>query len=317
MFRLVLALTLAAWLAPFPLGSLRAGPAGPPKTKTVRLLTVGNSFSQNATRYLDGLVKAAGHTLIHRPLVIGGASLEVHWAKAQHFDRDPKDPRGLYGKKSLCQELQSAAWNYVTIQQASLKSHNLATYRPFAKSLYDYIKKAAPTADILVHQTWAYRLDDPRFLRSATPPGEPATQKEMYESLTRAYETIAAELGAKLIPVGDAFYRADSHPHWGYQPDKKFDFQKALPPALPEQTHSLHTGWRWIAAKDGQKKLAIDGHHAGIAGQYLAACVFYEVLLAENVVGNSFIPPEIDRAYARFLQETAHQAVGKRLRSRP
>jgi hypothetical protein len=134
----------------------------------------------------------------------------------------------------------------------------------------------------------------------------------MYDGLTRAYETIAKELGARLIPVGDAFYLADSDSRRGYRPDRKFDFKKATPPALPDQTHSLHTGWRWTTSKDGKKTLGMDGHHAGIAGQYLAACVFYEVLFAESVVGSSFVPQEISRAYARFLQQTAHQAVAKR-----
>src|SRR5437016_3283853 len=73
-------------------GSARAEQPTPSKTKTVRLLTVGNSFSQNATQYLGDLVKAKGHTLIHRPLAIGGASLEVHWEKAQLHEKDRKDP---------------------------------------------------------------------------------------------------------------------------------------------------------------------------------------------------------------------------------
>jgi hypothetical protein len=313
MFRAVLALTLVPWLGPLvQLGGAQPEQAVLAKTKTVRLLTVGNSFSQNATRYLDSLAKAAGHTLIHRSLAIGGASMEVHWEKAQNHESDPKDPRGLYGSKSLRQELMSDAWDYVTIQQASLKSHNVDTYRPFAGQLHGYIKKAAPKAEILVHQTWAYRVDDPRFTRPSSTPGEPANQEEMHQRLTKAYETIAAELQTKLIPVGDAFYLADTHPKWGYKPDKKFDFKNAVAPDEPAQAHSLHTGWRWTASKDGKKTLTMDGHHASSAGQYLAACVFYEVIFGETVVGNSFIPQEIDRDYARFLQETAHQAVSKR-----
>lgn len=134
----------------------------------------------------------------------------------------------------------------------------------------------------------------------------------MYRRLTKAYETVAKELGTKLIPVGDAFYLADTHPKWGYQVDKKFDFKNAAAPDLPAQAHSLHVGWRWTASKEGKKTLAMDGHHASSAGQYLAACVFFEVLFAESVVGNSFLPPDIERDYARFLQETAHQAVSKR-----
>jgi hypothetical protein len=161
----------------------------------------------------------------------------------------------------------------------------------------------------LVHQTWAYRCDDPRFATKSPKPGEPATQEAMYRGLTNAYRTIVEELGARLIPVGDAFHRADTDPQWGYRPDKEFDFKNAQPPALPDQTHSLHVGWRWAKQKDDTTKLSMDGHHANTAGEYLGACVFYEVLFGDNVVGNAFVPPGVDPAYARFLQETAHQAV--------
>lgn len=311
MFRSVLFIGFLAFASLVPVGDARSQPTAN-KTKTVRLVTVGNSFSQNATRYLEDLVKAKGHTLIHHPLVIGGASMEVHWEKAQLHEKDPTDPKGLYGKKSLRQVLTSDAWDYVTIQQASIKSHNVATYRPFAKQLYDTIKKGAPKAQILVHQTWAYRVDDPRFSKPSKTPGEPSTRKEMYDGLTKAYRTIAGELGARLIPVGDAMYLADTNAKWGYQPDRKFDFKNAQPPALPRQKYSLHTGWRWSMTKDGKKALTMDGHHASVSGQYLGACVFYEVLLGESVVGNPFVPKEIDRDYARFPQETAHQAVAKK-----
>jgi hypothetical protein len=278
--------------------------------KTVRLLTVGNSFSQNATRYLADLATAGGHTLVHRPIVVGGASLQLHAEKAQKHDRDANDKAGLYASgRSLQRELAEQQWDFVTIQQASLKSHDLTTYRPYAGQLRDYIREHAPSVELLVHQTWAYRCDDPRFAAKSPKPGEPATQEAMYRGLTSAYQTIAAELGARLIPVGDAFQRADNDPQWGYRPDSKFDFQNAQPPALPGQTHSLHVGWRWAKQKDGQTELGMDGHHANTAGEYLGACVFYEVLFGDSAAGNAFVPPGLDPAYARFLRETAHQAV--------
>ena len=61
--------------------------------------------------------------------------------------------------------------------------------------------------------------------------------------------------------------------------------------------------------KDGKSALGMDGHHANMAGEYLGACVWYEVLFGESVVGNTFITPGLDKTYARFLQETAHKAV--------
>ncbi len=89
---------------------------------------------------------------------------------------------------------------------ASIKSHDIANYRPSASELRDYIKKFAPNSEIVVHQTWAYRVDDPRFTKPSEKPGEPATQEAMYTGLTSAYNTIARELGGlRIIPTGDAF----------------------------------------------------------------------------------------------------------------
>ena len=115
--------------------------------------------------------------------------------------------------------------------------------------------------------------------------------------------------GAHRLPVGDAFYFADTDAKWGYQPDAKYDFKNKEQTALPDQTHSLHVGWRMAKQKDGSSKLGMDGHHANMAGEYLGACVWYEVLFGESVVGNAFITPGLDKIYGRFLQETAHKAV--------
>jgi len=282
--------------------------------RTVRLLSIGNSFSANATNHLDDLVAAGGHTLIHRRIVVGGASLELHAEKAQAHETDALDKAGLYADgRSLKQELAAEPWDYVTIQQASIKSHDIATYRPFAAWLGQYVSTHAPKAKLLVHQTWSYRKDDPRFTQPSGKPGEPATQEAMHRGLTSAYNQIAAELGARVIPVGDAFFAADSDAQWGYQTDTRFDFQAAKAPALPAQTHSLHVGWRWAKPKGGGKvSLSMDGHHANVAGEYLGACVWYEVLFGETAVGSSYVPKGVAADYARFLQETAHQAVQAR-----
>lgn len=291
-------------------GGLAAEVAPATTAKTVRLLTVGNSFSHNATRYLANLATADGNVLVHRPIVVGGASLQLHAEKAQKHEKDAKDKAGLYANgRSLKQELTAERWDFVTIQQASIKSHDLSTYRPYACQLCDTIRKHASSAQVLVHETWAYRCDDPRFAVKSPKPGEPATQEAMYQSLAAAYRTTAAEIGARVIPVGDAFHLADTDPQCGFRPDTKFDLRTAQPPALPDQTHSLHVGWRWAEQKDGKRALRMDGHHANTAGEYLGACVFYEVLFEDSVLGNSFVPPGLDPAYARFLQETAHRAV--------
>jgi len=281
------------------------------------VLSIGNSFSRNATRFLDDLAEAGGHELVHESIVVGGASLELHAGKAQAHEQDATDPAGLYANgKSLKQLLQSDRWDIVTIQQASIKSHDVSTYQPYANQLAELIRQRAPQAQLLIHQTWAYRVDDPRFARSSPRPGEPATQAEMYEGLRQAYQQIADQLDAGIIPVGDAFYLADTDGVWGFRVDTAFDSAAAQPPALPNQTHSLHVGWRWRTEKDSRPQLHYDGHHANTAGEYLGACVWYEALFGESAVGNAFVPAGLDRAYAQFLQQTAHRATSASLGAR-
>jgi len=279
--------------------------------KTVRLLTVGNSFSRNATRYLGDLVREGGHSLIHRPLIIGGASFQVHADKAKRTDQAREYAKGF----GLEEYLKAEKWDYVTIQQASIKSHDYATYQPHAGWLRDTILKHAPSAALLIHQTWAYRVDDPRFTKPNDKPGEPKTQEAMYRGLTASYDRLAKELGATIIPVGDAFYRADTDAEWGFKPPAPFDSKLLKHPDLPEQKHSLHIGWVWRKSKDGQKDvLSMDGHHANLAGEYLGACVWYEMLFSESAVGSKFIPKGLDSKYAHFLQQAAHEAVTARIK---
>ncbi|MEP6671240.1 MAG: DUF4886 domain-containing protein [Chthoniobacter sp.] len=303
-------LSIAVALCSFAL-HLPAEESGTPKT--VRLLTVGNSFSHNATHYLGDLAKADGNTLILREDNVGGASLEVHWNKVQAFEKNPADKLGVYtGGKSLKDDLKGGHWDFVTIQQASIKSHDLATYRPFAVEMRDFIKQYAPDAMLLLHETWEYRLDDARFSPKTPQPGEPKSQDEMYRELADAYATTARELGLRRIPVGDAFHLANHDPQWGFHAlAMPFDSQHAKTGELPDQTHSLNVGWNWKKQKDGQVKLGMDGHHASTAGEYLGACVWYEVLFGKSAEGNRFVPPGLDADYARFLQATAHRAIAE------
>ncbi len=292
--------------------SVRADPTtdkAPEQQKHVRILTVSNSFTQNATRYLNEITEAAGHKLTHKMLSIGGSPLELHAGMALAFEKDRSDNYAKYSRgESLQQALQSESWDFVTIQQLSIKSHNVETYRPYAKQLADIVHRYAPQAKLLVHQTWAYRKDDARFDGASTSADEPATQQAMYHGLSEAYRTITAELSARRIPVGDAFWIADNDPNFGYRVAADFDARQAKYPELPDQTHSLHVGIRWLE-RNGKQELRMDGHHANLAGEYLGACVWFECLFGESPVGNGFVPDKLVPEYAAYLQTVAHQAA--------
>lgn len=296
-------------------GAAACAESGAKSPKTIRLLTVGNSFSGNATRYLPQIVEAAGHKLVLSRADLPGCPMDRHWRHVEASEADPAsaDARpytikvdGKNKQFSLNEILTSDKWDFVTIQQASMISSDIKTYRPYAKNLRDYIKKHAPQAEVLMHQTWAYQVDDPRFDDSAKD-----SQQKMYNDLRSAYTTIAKELGLRIIPVGDAMYAGNTDPDWCYKP-AKFDKATLKHPDLPDQTHSLHVGYRWAAVKDkpGDYQLAMDGHHANELGCYLAGCVWFEFLYGESVENNKYVPSTIRAAEARYLRALAHRIVG-------
>ena len=308
-FRFVLpvVLVIAVWLSGAEATKAQEGE----KPRTVRLLTIGNSFANNALTYLPQITDAAGHKLIVGRANLGGCSLDRHWKHVVIHEKNPdaKDASPYNGgRHSLADLLAQQPWDFITIQQVSMRSHDLETYSPYARNLCDYIRERAPKARVMVHQTWAYRIDDPRFVPKNAGK-EPHTQQVMYEQVRKAYHTIARELDLGIVPSGDAMFLADSDPQWGYRPDSDFDFNSAQHPALPDQSHSLHTGWFWKKADDGSRSLKIDGHHANRNGNYLLGCVWFETFFGESVVDNTFVAKGIDADYAEFLRSTAHQAV--------
>lgn len=273
--------------------------------RTLRLFVVGNSFSNNATRFLPELAKDGGHELIMGKAQTGGCSFARHWNAVEAFLANPDDVKGkIYGGKSLHEHIGEGPWDVITFQQYSLHSSDVATYRPYAEKLHAHLKTLQPQAQILMHQTWAYRVDANKF--GQTGPGESAAnQREMWEKSRAAYWEMATAMRTPVIPSGDAFWRVDSDPKWGFKPDMTFDEKKAQHPALPNQTNSLHVGYRWNATQ----KLGKDANHANVAGEYLGALVWYAVLFDESPEKLSFVPPGVTPEFAAHLRKVAAAVV--------
>jgi len=278
--------------------------------KTVKILVVGNSFSGNALKHLKDIVKSDGSCVLrYEHAMIGGCPLEKHFNLALKHEESPDAPEGkpykMGGKNvSLKEMLQAEDWQYVSIQQYSAYSFKIDTYRPHAANLVGYILKYAPSAEILVHQTWAYREDSPLFK-------DGFTQASMYRELTTAYHTIAAEIGAKkIIPDGDAFQLARETPEWTFKRDPAFDYANPVRPALPKETGSLNAGYFW-KEKDGKSICSLDANHANTAGEYLAGCVWFESLFGKDVRKVSFKPASLSEEQAASLREIARKVVSE------
>ena len=130
--------------------------------KKKNILSIGNSFSQDAQRYLHRIAKADGFILNTFNLYIGGCSLSLHYRnmiseeKAYMLEMNGEST-GF--RVSLKDALLNRDWDVVTVQQASLKSPDYETYQPYLNKIVDYIKEYVPKAKIAIHQTWAYEQD--------------------------------------------------------------------------------------------------------------------------------------------------------------
>lgn len=294
-------------------GAVRAG-------EPVRILTVGNSFAVNATTFLPDLAKSGGREIVVLNAYKGGCSLEEHARALEAAAVDPASPEArIYTQRlihaegdeagdrfSLPEALRQEKWDFVTIQQSSKLSDQADSFEPYAGQVIDAIRQDAPQAEILVHETWAWRADEPRFAQ-----GQGDTASAMYERLRAAYARLASTHGLRLLPVGDAFQAALATPRWAFVPGAAFDPAQAA--ALPDERGGLHKGWAWKPGPGGARVAKLDGHHANVAGQYLAAAVFYEEVFDADVRDASFCPPGLAAAAAADLRRIAHETVAAQI----
>ena len=133
---------------------------------TLKLLSIGNSFSVNAHKYLGEIIKQHGKaTAVLGNAAIGGCSFKRHWEEHLKSEADPKHKPYRYKGKpmSLRDYLTAEKWDVVTIQSVSHQSYKPELWQPYADNIVALIKELAPQAKIYIHRTWAYRPDNFRF----------------------------------------------------------------------------------------------------------------------------------------------------------
>ncbi len=170
----------------------------------MKVLSIGNSFSQDAQRYLHRLAKSAGVDMKTVNLYIGGCPLRTHYLNmlddtAAYDFQFNGESTGL--KVSIREVLRSDNWDYVTLQQASGFSARFETYTPYIEALAAYVKKYCPTAKLLIHQTWAYENGSQKLANQLTF----ASDEEMFAAVEAAYNQAAETISADgIIPAGKA-----------------------------------------------------------------------------------------------------------------
>ena len=145
----------------------------------MKILSIGNSFSHDAQRYIHEIAEKNQMSLDTYNLYIGGCSLSRHYrnmlseTKAYGLEMNGKST-GF--NVSLKEALLNRDWDVVTLQQASADSINYSTYQPYLDKLAEYVRLCVPKAKIVFHQTWAYEDGSSRLTELL----KYKTSKEMY-----------------------------------------------------------------------------------------------------------------------------------------
>ncbi|SHE75115.1 protein of unknown function [Arenibacter palladensis] len=168
---------------------------------TIRILTIGNSFADNACKYLKQITESVeGCNIIIGKANIGGCHLEKHADLMRQSELDPS--LKPHNGKTLKEWLLTNDWDIVTIQQVSHLSFKAETYQPYADEIRNYVKKYAPRAKIYIHETWAYAQDCPRLTDFGI------TSEQMYHGLKKNYQVLSKRYSSPILPSGDAFNRS-------------------------------------------------------------------------------------------------------------
>lgn len=245
--------------------------------RTVKILAIGNSFSENAVEQnLYDIAKADGVELVIGNLYIGGCDLATHWKNANTnspsylYKKIVDGQKTTYAGKSILFGVTDEDWDYISFQQVSQYSGKYATYYPYLADLLRYVKGIATNKEVqyCLHRTWAYASN-------ATHPGYvnyQSDQKIMYDSIVSTTSRVANENGIKIIiPAGTAI-------------------QNGRTSSVGDHLNS-------------------DGYHLNALGCYVASCTWYEKLLGNSVIGNSFVPSDLSPSEIKVAQQAAHFAV--------
>ena len=249
----------------------------------MKLLFIGNSFSQDAGRYLYQICESAGVDAEVLNFLIGGCSLETH---AECIEKSQARYMIQYNGKDygdtlfslLDHGLNYREWDYVSIQQVSGLSGKYETYHPYVDTLVNRIHEACPTAKLLIHETWAYEHnathgDFPRYDRDAA---------KMRAEIKTAYANLKDDISAHaIIPVGEVI---------------------EILRAMPE-----------FDVRVGGRSLHRDGYHLSFGyGRFAAAAVWYQALGLGNIAENTFMPSvegEDDETLYALIRRTVAEHV--------
>lgn len=219
----------------------------------MKILSIGNSFSQDAQTYVHQIAAADGLELTVCNLYYGGCSLAQHMEF--HKNNVPAYAYECNGAPTgetvtLLQGLAKEQWDFITLQQVSSQSTDYRTFQPELEQLAGLVRSELPNTQLLLHATWGYRPNSSALKNAGF-----ACHEDMYTKISAAYSEASRFLnGTPMLPSGKAVLLA---------------LQNGVPEAL----------------------LYRDDIHLSLKlGRYLAGAAWYAFLTKRSVGSNPFAP---------------------------
>ncbi len=269
----------------------------------IRILAIGNSFSNNATYFISRIAESMGKKVSVTSLYYAGCTLKQH---VEFYNSDARSYQfyvdGVNTTTGQWQTMKEVFelydYDYVTLQQSPSGSDVFSTYwteeNPWLTQLYDIVKKHQPNAEIMVHQTWSFCHDcaignDPYWQTNYN------NTKEMFNVIEDCYEQMADKIGVDkesgIIPVGKAIQLAKDE--YGY--GDFYNEGSGLSDAQHCANGALYTD---------------NVDHLNWRGRYIAGCVWLEKIFGYDCRTATYFPEGVLTAEeCEILRAIAHEAV--------
>ena len=125
----------------------------------VRVLAIGNSFSQDAVeQYLWELANEAGIKMVIGNAYRGGQGFQSHWIDVTEANntfeyRKVQDGRRTNRPRTaLADIITDEPWQYITVQQVSQESGLTTTFEPYLTNLIQYTQGLRSFSDYFITQ---------------------------------------------------------------------------------------------------------------------------------------------------------------------
>lgn len=263
----------------------------PKEDDTVNILMVGNSFCYYYVEELYGLLQAAGIKARVCNVYYSGCTLQQHWTwwkqDQGNYTFFTTDENGRRAEENCSLEycLRQRNWDVISLQASSRTTRAytaldaLAKTQAYISELSGYFREQFPLSKLYWQQTWSYQVG---YNKDGYVMDTAEKQRQDKQSMREYSIMVCEKFDMQRVPSGEA---------WQIIRDGGYDNLCAR-----------------LAYNNGLGDNYHDGDIGG--GQYLNACVWFEVLTGQSCVGNTYRPDyTLEEDLIVKLQAAAHQAV--------